>query len=86
MNLGLLFGIKENTFLGVIHFYLKKVGVKVDKQELKAKLNDHPFYPTFNALTDTLQEYGVDSSVVKLSPEEISFDLFKEIPVPFFVT
>ena len=59
--------ILEKTVLAL----LKKNRLFVDPDRFGKELNSHPDYPALNAVTDTLQLFGIESAVVHVSSDDL---------------
>lgn len=75
---GLFFkSMYENQVLGVDAF-LKALQVKVSLKTIDQTLQEHPDYPSFLSITDSLKKWNIDSLALQTNADKIL-----SIPVPF---
>jgi ABC-type bacteriocin/lantibiotic exporter with double-glycine peptidase domain len=62
----------------IIRRLLSMAGITISPSLLKEKLQAHPDYPSLLAVTDTLDELGIDNAALQIDKERIN-----EVPTPF---
>ena len=70
----------ENQVLIVIAL-LQQLKVKVNINTIDDTLHNHPDYPSFLSITDSLQKWNVESLAIQTSADKLD-----EIPVPFITS
>lgn len=60
--------------------FLKQLKIKSTKRYLRNSIESHPDHPSLLAISDTLQQYSIDTLAVK-----IDYDKLKEMPMPSLV-
>jgi uncharacterized membrane protein len=77
---GLLKSLYENQVL-ILYELLKSLGAKVTIATIDDILHEHPDYPSFLSITDSLEKWNVDSLAIQTSADKLD-----EIPVPFITS
>ncbi len=81
MIAGLIFkSMYENQVL-VVDSFLKEMKVKVSLKTIDQTLQEHPDYPSFLSITDSLKKWNVESLAIQTMAEKII-----EIPTPFITS
>jgi uncharacterized membrane protein len=70
----------ENQVL-VVKALLQQLKVKVSINTINDTLQNHPDYPSFLSITDSLQKWNVESLAIQTSADKLD-----EIPVPFITS
>jgi len=77
---GLLKSLYENQVL-ILYELLKSLGAKVTIATIDDILHEHPDYPSFLSITDSLEKWNVESLAIQTSADKLD-----EIPVPFITS
>ena len=70
----------ENQVL-IVKALLQQLKVKVNINTIDDTLHNHPDYPSFLSITDSLQKWNVESLAIQTSADKLD-----EIPVPFITS
>lgn len=62
--------IEENCIY-TVNKLLTVLGIKINREIVKSKLEEHPDFPATLCITDTLSDLGIVNACVKLSSEEL---------------
>jgi uncharacterized membrane protein len=74
---GLLKSLYENQVL-ILYELLKSLGAKVTIATIDDILHEHPDYPSFLSISDSLEKWNIESVSIETSKEKLN-----EIPTPF---
>ncbi|MEN9600008.1 MAG: hypothetical protein RL596_2329 [Bacteroidota bacterium] len=77
---GLLKSLYENQVL-ILYELLKSLGAKVTIATIDDILHEHPDYPSFLSISDSLDKWHIESASLQTSKEKLH-----EIPSPFITT
>ncbi len=77
---GLFKSLYENQVL-VTNAFLKALKVKVSLDSIDQTLHEHPDYPSFLSISDSLKKWNVDNASLQTKEENLI-----EIPTPFITT
>ncbi len=73
----MLFNKYANADAAVIQL-LKRLGAKINPQDVIDELEKHPDYPSLLAISDVLNWFGIDNAAYRVTSEELA-----EVPTPF---
>jgi uncharacterized membrane protein len=62
----------------VVWEWMKALNIPISKRLLRQKLEQHPYYPSAQCITDTLEDWGIENMVIQIEKENL-----QKIPVPF---
>jgi uncharacterized membrane protein/thiol-disulfide isomerase/thioredoxin len=77
---GLLKSLYENQVL-IVNEFLQSLGAKVTLATIDDTLHEHPDYPSFLSITDSLEKWNIECLAI-----QTSVDKLHEIPVPFITS